>query len=120
MLKLVLDEPDSESVVRLVRATRRNGEAPSTSWLGEAEFRRACLRDGVGIGAIEAVLADFDLLEVPRDAFESAARFPMPELRTLDAIHIAVALGARAKAFVSYDRRQSEAAAALGLNVVTP
>lgn len=120
MLKLVLDESDSESVVNLISAARQKGEAPSTCWLGEAEFRRSCLRDGVGVEAVEAVIAGFDVLEVPRSAYDSAARFPMPELRTLDAIHIAVALAARAKAFVSYDRRQSEAAAALGLTVVTP
>jgi predicted nucleic acid-binding protein len=43
-------------------------------------------------------------------------------LRALDAIHVASALrlGGALSAFVSYDRRQLEAAAALGLPTASP
>ena len=51
-----------------------------------------------------------------------AAQLDPPAVRTIDAIHIATALRVRGMlaAFMSYDRRQLEAAAAVGLPVVTP
>jgi len=42
------------------------------------------------------------------------------EVRTLDAIHIATALRARAIEFVAYDRRMLDAAQAQGVSVASP
>lgn len=120
MLKLVIEEEGSDETLALVRSLQASGEAPSTCWLGEAEFRRAGLRLSIGTDAIELVLSDFDCFELTLSLYEQAARFPIRELRTLDAMHIAVALRASSDHFVTFDRRQAAAAAALGLNVVTP
>lgn len=120
MLKLVLDEPESVPLKEFARDAQSGNAAPTTSWLGEAEFRRAGMRYAIAAAEVEATLAEFDALEHPREDFEQASRLPFGDLRTLDAIHIAAALRARAAYFVTYDRRQGEAAAALGLNVVSP
>lgn len=51
-----------------------------------------------------------------------AATVGPSSLRTLDAIHLATALGLGAEldAFVTYDNRLAEAARSLGLPVVSP
>lgn len=120
MLKLVLDEAGTSSLRTLVGEIRRRGEQPTTSWLGETEFRRSGLRHGIAQEATEGTLADFAVFEMPHDVYEAAAKFPLRELRTLDALHVAVALRARTDFFISYDQRQCEAAAAVGLQVVMP
>jgi predicted nucleic acid-binding protein len=120
ILKLVLDESGTSSLRALVGEIRQRGEHPTTSWLGETEFRRSGLRHGFAQETTEAALADFEVFEMPRDVFEAAAKFPLRDLRTLDALHVAVALRARSDFFISYDQRQCEAAAFVGLQVVMP
>lgn len=120
MLKLVLDEVGTKPLRELIGEIRRRGEQPTTSWLGETEFRRSGLRHGIAQETTEGALADFAVFDMPRDVFEAASRFPLLELRTLDALHIAAALRARSALFISYDERQCKAAAELGLTVVTP
>lgn len=120
MLKLVLDEVGTKSLRALVGEIRQRGEQPTTSWLGETEFRRSGLRHGIAQETTEGALADFAVFEMPYDVYDAASRFPLRDLRTLDALHIAAAIRARSAFFVSYDQRQCEAAAELGLSVVTP
>jgi hypothetical protein len=52
----------------------------------------------------------------------TAAWFPEPFLRSIDAVHLATALPMKndLEAFVSYDRRLLAAAAAAGLPAVSP
>lgn len=120
ILKLVLDEAGTKTLRAFVVEIQQGGERPTTSWLGETEFRRSGLRHGIAQETTEAALADFAVFEMPRDVYESASKIPLRELRTLDALHVAAAIRARSAFFVSYDRRQCEAAAALGLSVMTP
>lgn len=120
MLKLVVHEAGTSSLRTLVAEIRRRGEQPTTSWLGETEFRRSGLRHGIAQETTEGALADFAIFEMPHDVYEAAAKFPLRELRTLDALHVAVALRARTDFFISYDQRQCTAAAAVGLQVVMP
>jgi hypothetical protein len=50
-----------------------------------------------------------------------AAQLPPPEVRTLDALHIASAAGlAELDALVSYDQRMLQAARGYGLPVASP
>lgn len=66
-------------------------------------------------------LAGVDLVPITRRTIEAAADFADPQLRSLDAIHLASALSiAGVSAFVAYDNRLSAAAASLGLSCVTP
>lgn len=53
---------------------------------------------------------------------EQAATMGTPQLRTLDALHLATAVSVAAEldAFVTYDKRLAEAATLVGLTVSTP
>ena len=68
------------------------------------------------------VLDSITLLAMTTTLFEAAGRLGPPDLRTLDALHLAsaLALGDELVAFVTYDRRLAEAAAMNGMPVVAP
>jgi len=60
------------------------------------------------------------LVDADRRVLRLAAEVAAREVRTLDAIHIATALRARAAELVAYDRRTLHAAQAQGLSVASP
>jgi hypothetical protein len=68
------------------------------------------------------VLERVSLLAIGDRVLVSAATLAPRDVRALDAIHLASALrlGAGLTVFVSYDARQLEAAAAIGLPVASP
>ena len=121
LVKLVVREEGTDAL----RAWLSLHAAVVSSALAVAEVRRA-------IGRISArrsladrarlVLDGVALLAVDVAVLESAAGLKPPELRTLDAIHVASALslGADLLAFVTYDERQASAAKRAGLPVETP
>ena len=70
----------------------------------------------------QPVLARIALVELDAELALIAASTGTPELRALDAIHLASALrlGSELAAFLTYDDRQARAAGVLGLAVETP
>lgn len=95
-----------------------------TSALAEVELPRALRRSDASllsnVASTVARLARYDIDELVRT---TAAAFPHPELRSLDAIHLATAhavFGDRLTAFVCYDMRLFDAALALRLPVCAP
>lgn len=68
------------------------------------------------------VLESITLVQVSTAMFEGAGRLDPPELRSLDALHLAAALelGDHLEGFVAYDTRLADAAAANGIRVVAP
>ena len=68
------------------------------------------------------MIGKLDLRALDRELLERAGRVEPAALRTLDAIHLATALSfPRAPAsFVSYDRRQLDAARRAGLFTTSP
>jgi hypothetical protein len=68
------------------------------------------------------VMESLTLVEITASVFEEAGRLDPPSLRSLDAIHLAVALdlGDDLEGLVTYDERMAEAAAANGLPVIAP
>lgn len=72
--------------------------------------------------AAEPMLSRIAFVEMDAELARVAAATGAPELRTLDAIHVASALrlGPELHAFVTYDRRQASAACDLGLTVEVP
>lgn len=72
---------------------------------------------------VPVLLARVAWYEVDEMVRATAAGYPEPDLRSLDAIHLATAhavFGGRLAAFVSYDRRLLASAAALGMPVHAP
>jgi predicted nucleic acid-binding protein len=69
-----------------------------------------------------AILPALNLSRLTRRVLLAAGSLEAPGLRTLDAIHVAAAarLGSGIDAFVSYDRRQADAARGAGLRVASP
>ncbi len=67
-------------------------------------------------------LASIDLIRLDDEVLERAAEIEPSTVRSLDAIHLAAALGLGADlaAVVTYDARMSTAAQALGLPVIAP
>jgi uncharacterized protein len=96
-----------------------------TSALTEVELPRA-IRAGAaeGLPAVPSVMARLDRFEIDAVIRSTAAAYPNPALRSLDAIHLATAQTAASvaplTALVTYDNRLMEAAEALGMTVVAP
>ena len=121
LLKLVLPERETE--------TLRSALAPWPDWvssrLSAIECRRAVRRAG-GPAALslrmDHVLSACTLIHFDESTLRLAERIGPPEIRSLDAIHLAAALslGDYPAAFITYDQRLAAAARALDLNVVIP
>lgn len=119
LVKLAVAEPESDALRRYLR--RRQPLVSSA--LARTEVGRALLPFGdEGARRGTGVLARVDLIRVSDPVLLLAARLQPPELRSLDAIHLATAqqLGSDLGPVVTYDIRMSDAAKALGWTVVVP
>ena len=122
LVKLIRLEPESDELAGWLDA-----QAPTpwvSSTLVEVELPRALRRTDPAlttqVPAIIARLARYDIDEIVRAV---AAAYPNPQLRSLDAIHLATAsavFGSRLTAFVTYDQSLRAAAEELGLPIAMP
>lgn len=115
-VKLISDESESDGLRRYLD----QGAAVVSSDLLETELRRIGVRHHLDQVLITAVLDGVTLTPLTRDQFREAGLYPQPGLRSLDALHLAGALGIEAAAILTYDLRLAEAARAHGLEVVAP
>lgn len=119
IVKLAVREPESAALRRFLR--RRTPLVSSA--LARVEVGRALLPLGpVAIRRGGEVLARLDLLRVGERVLSAAAGLEPPELRSLDAIHLASAqhLGVDLARIVTYDARMAAAARRMGLSVSAP
>jgi len=119
LIKLVLEEEGSDELRTALGGWPRR----VSSKISIVEVVRAVrLRDHAAEPLARSVLAHTGLVAVSDRLLVTAVTLDPPTIRALDAIHLASALrlAARLAAFVSYDARQLEAAAALGLSVASP
>lgn len=120
-VKLVAAEQESEALIDWLNA--RPDENLATSTVGHIELTRAAARAGPRVVALaHDVASTIDSFALTDAIALSAATIAPPELRTLDAIHLATAHIHRKTltAFCAYDRRLLEAAESHGLPVVSP
>jgi len=118
-IKLVRSEPES----RALRAELATGEALVSSTLLLVEGRRAAARYGaLALGRARAALATITLLPIDDATLETAADLDPPDLRSLDAVHLAAALslGHDLKRMYCYDARLAAAAIPRGIDVRQP
>lgn len=115
-MKLISDERESDALRRYLD----EGRPVVSSDLLETELRRIGVRYGIDQVLITAVLDGVTLTPLTRDQFREAGLYPQPGLRSLDALHLAGALGIDASTMLTYDIRLAEAARAHGLEVVAP
>ena len=128
---------DTSALVKLVRV--EDGSHDLADWLdqrtempwitspfAEVELPRAIIRTGQleRLASVPAVLARLDLFEIDDVVSTTAAAYQDPQLRSLDAIHLATASVAASvatlAALVTYDSRLAEAAASLGMPIAAP
>ena len=122
VVKLIRREPQTDALADWLDA--RQPTPWVSSALVEVEMPRALRRTDSSlltrVPAVIARIARYNIDDVVRAA---AAAFPDPELRSLDAIHLATAtviFAHRLTAFVCYDQRLLSVAAAAGLPVQSP
>ncbi|MPQ99294.1 PIN domain-containing protein [Modestobacter sp. I12A-02628] len=121
LVKLIVDEAESDALARWLAAR------PDIGWTASelcvVEVTRAVVRaDPSTRESARALLDGIDLVPMSRSLLDRAAALRPPELRSLDAVHLAAALGLGpdVEVFVSYDHRQVDAAHAAGLATVSP
>lgn len=121
-VKLIRREPETDALADWL------DERPGVPWVSstllEAELSRALRRtDSRLLSAAPGVIARIARYEIDDVVRAAAAALTDPDLRTLDAIHLATAtavFGPGLTAFVCYDRRLLHAAAAAGLPTHSP
>ncbi|MGO4690576.1 type II toxin-antitoxin system VapC family toxin [Glaciibacter sp. 2TAF33] len=120
--KLIVEEPESTALADyLDEISANDGVIIVSSSLLETELRRLADRVGISQLAVTDVLKRFALVDIERGSFREAGLIlPGSALRSLDALHIAVAVRIAADEFITYDLRQAEAAQSVGLTVVRP
>lgn len=117
-LKLVVDEAESRALIAAVNASRPSLASCS---LLETEMRRAAHRiPALTQRRVTELLERIDLYIPSAAVFTQAGLLPGPDLGSLDAIHLAVALQLGVDALISYDKRMAEAAGEIGLAVAAP
>lgn len=117
--KLIVEEPESEALTRYLDAVADDAVLVSSVLL-ETELRRLAVRHDLDQGAVTDVLDRIDLVDNDRAIHVEAGVLPGRNLRSLDALHVAVALRVEAETMVAYDIRQTEAARSVGLHVIAP
>ena len=117
-IKLLVDERESADLAEYVDAAQQ--ELVSALLL-ETELRRAVYRhELLTQEAVSAFLATLTLYDMPPSLYMEAGLIGGPNLRSLDALHVCAALRCGASAILTYDKRMGQAAAAVGLPVISP
>jgi predicted nucleic acid-binding protein len=107
-----------------LRAALASHEHVVSSALSTVEVTRVAWRANGEPGIVRARAALLNVNTIPIDwrTIDASSRLAPPSLRSLDAIHVATALGfvEDGVVFYSYDRRALEAARTAGLAVKSP
>ena len=119
--KLVLVESGSDALRKWMESS--NPTIVSSDLL-RTELLRAIARhipDQIAQGHM--VLESITMISLPRSVFETAETLGPPNLRSLDAIHLAAAMelgGDELEAIVTYDARMADAAQTMDIAVISP
>jgi predicted nucleic acid-binding protein len=119
LVKLAVDEPESDALRRYLRRRR----PLVSSALARTEVLRALLHEGdEGVARGRVVLGHVELVRVNDRILNEAGVLLPPDLRSLDAIHLATVrhLGTDVSEIVTYDERMKAVATPLGFKVTAP
>lgn len=121
-----LTRVEAETAALITWLNDHAAEPLVASALVEVELPRALRRSEPGVlGAVAGVVARLYRIEINAAVRAAAGAYIDPNLRSLDAIHLAtaellVASGKSLNAFVTYDKRLAAAAGQAGLPVIAP
>ncbi|MGH7687149.1 MAG: type II toxin-antitoxin system VapC family toxin [Candidatus Dormibacteria bacterium] len=121
LVKLVFEEHETAALGDWL--ARRADLAMVSSELATVELMRVCRRRDAGaVDVARQLLASIDVVPMTTDVLLHAATVGPPELRSLDAIHLASALsvGDDVTSLIAYDERLRMAAEDAGLAVAAP
>jgi predicted nucleic acid-binding protein len=120
LLKLVIVEKESRALRSFLK--REAAERVSCT-LARTEILRATRPHGTAaLERARGLLQTLQLVQLDDVLLDAAGLLDPVKMRSLDAIHLATALGVgpTLTSFVTYDDRLADAARALGLPVVSP
>ncbi len=120
IVKLLIDEDETEAFEIWLTEQRF---MPVTSDLGVVEVSRtAAVRAGIGLEKVDRALKPFEQVRLSPECFDRARDVRPTHLRSLDALHLACAigLGYALLGLVTYDRKLADAAKLNGMRVVAP
>lgn len=118
-MKLVAQEAESAALRRYLR----RGQLRTSAVLLQTEALRAAARlSSAHLAGARQLLRGVALIQLDRQLYGFAGSLTPPELRSLDALHVAAALtlGQDLGDFVTYDARMAQAAQSHGLPIVSP
>jgi predicted nucleic acid-binding protein len=120
-VKLFLPEPDSSALSRYLSSRPRRVSA----MLLRTEALRTAVRAGLSpqrMALVRALLDGISYLAADQTLSDEAGILRPPELRSLDAIHLATArtVGTNLSALITYDQRLADAAGWYGIPVANP
>jgi predicted nucleic acid-binding protein len=118
-VKLVTPEAETPALVGYLR---RWTHAVSATLLRTEALRAAARSSPASVLDTRRALRDLAFVDLTRDLLDQAGSLVPPDLRSLDAIHLAAALslGDDLDELVTYDVRLASAAAACGLLTSSP
>ena len=116
-VKLLVEEPESVALAQYL--DQPNLETVACVLL-ETELRRFAVRHAIPQQEVTAILDTVSLYDMPHSLYYEAGILPGRHLRSLDALHLVAAVRLGTDVIVSYDNRLQEAAAELGLGILSP
>lgn len=122
LLKRVVVEPESEAVRSLLARLEGTGDLLTSSAVTWVEVHRALRRADVpDVDELaDAALSGIDELPLRPMVLDRARSIGPAALRSLDAIHLASAVGIQATHVVTFDERLADAARGEGIDVLAP
>ncbi len=116
-LKLIVEEVHSKALRRAA-----TGRELWSSTLLAVEAHRAGIRLGLAPADVDTRLAIVTFVVPSESTFEAARSIGPPNLRTLDALHLAAAteLGDDLDGLITYDKRLASACESAGIDVIAP
>lgn len=122
LLKRVIIEPEAAAVRALLTRVAAAGDLLTSSAPTWVEVERALRRADVpDLGRLtEAALSGIDEFPLRPAVLDQARTIGPATLRSMDAIHLASAIGIRATQLVTFDERLAAAARDEGIDVLAP
>jgi len=124
LTKLLIAEPETPELRAWLAVQSAQGEYAATSALGRVELMRVVARYGEPGQSERAryLLDGLDVLPLTEPVMALAETIGPPNLRSLDAIHLAAAtqIEHELTAFVTYDHRLSDGCREVGLPTASP
>lgn len=118
-VKLILLEAESTALKRYLQTWPRWCSAT----LLRTEAARALRRQGLAyLAPARQIFTWMNLIRMDEPLLDRAGELDPPDIRSLDAVHVAAALslGSELGVFVTYDQRMADAARQYGLTVCDP